>query len=104
MKLPSLPDLDLDDNLEDLENFEDEIPNKKPAAKRKLDSNKEYPAKSRLPKVNLPSNSDEDVEKEVKKEKPKIPKSQYDSDGNPLLTIPDLDDIDLSKEIDRFFD
>lgn len=32
-----------------------------------------------------------------------IPKSQYDSEGNPILSIPDLNDVDLNSEIDKFF-
>ena len=34
---------------------------------------------------------------------PIIPKTKYDSEGNPVLAIPDLDDVNLNGEIDRFF-
>lgn len=51
-----------------------------------------------------------DIGEEIKSEKPKakkeklkIPKSQYDQDGNPILTIPDLNDIDLNGEINKYF-
>lgn len=41
--------------------------------------------------------------KEGSKVKPKMPKSEYDSDGNPVLTVPNLDDINLFNEIDKYF-
>lgn len=50
----------------------------------------------------LPDMDDND-EKVKKNTRPKVPKSQYDEDGNPILTIPDLNDIDLSDEIDKYF-
>lgn len=51
----------------------------------------------KLPK--LPSMNDENK----RNTRPKVPKSQYDEDGNPILTIPDLNDIDLNDEIDKYF-
>lgn len=109
MKLPSLSDLDLDAELSE---FENEIPKKKPARKARPDDSanpsptRASPSKPSLPQKRVPTESKVDkIKKEKEREgKPKIPKSQYDSDGNPLLSIPDLNDIDLSREIDRFFD
>lgn len=44
-------------------------------------------------------------EKEITKEKrkTKIPKSEYDSNGKPSLAIPDLDDVNLMNEIEKYF-
>ena len=61
------------------------------------------PKKERVNKSNIESqNLDETHEEEVN-ERPKIPKSQYDANGNPILLIPDLDDTELNDEIERFF-
>lgn len=61
------------------------------------------PKKERVNKSNIESqNVDETNRKEVN-ERPKIPKSQYDANGNPILLIPDLDDTELNDEIERFF-
>lgn len=61
------------------------------------------PKKERVNKSNVESqNLDETHEEEVNK-RPKIPKSQYDANGNPILLIPDLDDTELNDEIERFF-
>ena len=61
------------------------------------------PKKERVNKSNIESqNLDETHEEEVN-ERPKIPKSQYDESGNPILLIPDLDDTELNDEIERFF-
>lgn len=48
---------------------------------------------------------DKEEEKKIqkKKEKPRMPKSEYDSDGNPILTVPDLNDINLQGEIEKYF-
>lgn len=74
MKLPELPSLpDLDDDF-----FEEKPKKSKPAKKE--------------PKKIMKANRD-----------PIIPKTQYDSEGNPILAIPDLDDVNLNGEIDRFF-
>jgi hypothetical protein len=48
----------------------------------------------------------EESRQSKKKKEPKelrIPKSRYDEDGNPILTIPDLDDVNLNGEIDKYF-
>ena len=49
------------------------------------------------------SKIDQDKQKKVKMLRPKIPKSQYDAEGNPILTVPDLNDIELNNEIDKYF-
>ena len=38
-----------------------------------------------------------------KKKRPRIPKTEYDIDGDPILSIPDLNDIELTSEIDKYF-
>lgn len=54
-----------------------------------------------LPKLpELPSLDELD---KLKKQKTKIPKSEYDEEGNPILMIPDLDDVNLNSEIEKFF-
>lgn len=94
MKLPNLSDLDLDD---DLSEFIEE-PEKEVKRKPKR-------AKVAKPKKATKEKSNKDEEPGLKDSgKPKIPKTKYDSEGNPILSIPDLDDIDLTKELDRFFD
>mgnify|MGYP003621574679 FL=1 len=52
--------------------------------------------------MKLPKLPNEGLNKKEKK-KLKIPKSQYDVDGIPILTIPDLNDINLNDEIDKYF-
>jgi hypothetical protein len=43
--------------------------------------------------------------KESKKnDKTHLPKSQYDSSGRPILTIPNLDDLNLNKEMYKYLD
>lgn len=44
-----------------------------------------------------------DLKRTTKRVRPKVPKSEYDADGNPILTIPDLNDIQLTAEIDKYF-
>lgn len=63
------------------------------------------PKKERVNKSNIePQNIDEtETHKEEINERPKIPKSQYDDSGKPILLIPDLDDTELNDEIERFF-
>ena len=80
MKLPDLDDFDLDFN--DVEELQKDVPRKS---------------------TSEPSKSKPTPKKEKKTEKPKLPKSQYDENGTPILTVPDIDDIDLRKELDRFF-
>ena len=101
MKLPSLSDLDLES---DLEEYEDENIQKKKVSKVNKSSPKANPTKSA--EKAKPIKKAEPAEENERKEsgKPKIPKSQYDAHGKPVLAIPDLNDIDLSKEINRFFD
>lgn len=110
MKLPSLPDLDIDLD-SDLEEFTDEdveyVKKVREKAKKASTPKKSLPDKKTQSRK---AQKDKEIkrvmeEKEVedKKKKPRIPKTQYDAEGNPLLAIPDLDDIDLSSELDRFF-
>ncbi|HHT97128.1 MAG TPA: hypothetical protein GXZ90_04450 [Clostridiales bacterium] len=74
MKLPQLPQLDLDK--------ERDLDKKSSKIDKKFDQNKQ---------------------KKAKILRPKIPKSQYDAEGNPILTVPDLNDIELNNEIDKYF-
>lgn len=65
--------------------------------------------------VHVPEEKDQIARKQRKQSSPKkeektstrrksvIPKTRYDDEGKPVLAIPDLDDIDLNSEIDRFF-
>lgn len=95
MKLPNLSELDLDSNLnkfKDVEEKESEPPRN---AKRKLPNETLSKEES--------ANTESVKGEEVKIERPKLPKSQYDEDGIPILTVPDLDDVNLMEEIDRFF-
>lgn len=56
--------------------------------------------------INLPKLPDLDdiqhIIKKKKKVKMEIPKSKYDTDGNPILLIPDLDDVNLLQEIEKY--
>ena len=96
MKLPSLLDLDLEDNLS-------EFPAKD---KKKLEQDKvrKKTNQEKRPKesIDTTATKKDEVTSDNKK-RPVIPKSEYDNEGNPVLTIPDLDDVDLTSEIDRFF-
>lgn len=85
MPLPQLPEMD---------DFEIKP---KVSGKTKPQSRSETPK----PKESLKQNSPKEKENVITR--PKIPKTQYDSDGKPVLMIPDLDDIGLNAEIDRFF-
>lgn len=56
----------------------------------------------KLPK--LPEIEDSGVEEEKpERKRPKIPKTKFDSEGNPVLAIPDLNDVELNAEIDKYF-
>lgn len=68
----------------------------------------------KLPEMNFEVNDNSSVKetknvketKKKEKEMPKksiIPKTEYDDTGKPILAIPDLNDVDLSAEIDKFF-
>ena len=61
------------------------------------------PKKERVNKSNIESQNFDETNEEEVNERPKIPKSQYDANGNPVLLIPDLDDTELNDEIERFF-
>ena len=61
------------------------------------------PKKERVNKSNIESHQHFETHEEETNERPKIPKSQYDESGNPILLIPDLDDTELNDEIERFF-
>ena len=61
------------------------------------------PKKERVNKSNIEPHQHFETHKEETNERPKIPKSQYDESGNPILLIPDLDDTELNDEIERFF-
>lgn len=61
------------------------------------------PKKERVNKSNIESQDLDETHAEEVNERPKIPKSQYDANGNPILLIPDLDDTELNDEIERFF-
>ena len=58
----------------------------------------------RLPELD----KDFEIQDKIKKKKerprrPRMPKSEYDNDGNPILTVPDLNDINLQGEIEKYF-
>lgn len=99
MELPSLDELNLDD---DLTEFMDKSETKEKKAAKKRTSKVKSKSKSK------PENADkakDDNEAETRESgKLKIPKTRYDNEGNPILSIPDLDDVDLTNELDRFFD
>lgn len=61
----------------------------------------------KLPDLNKDSNNDEvnnnSHKESVAKKRPRIPKSQYEEDGTPVLMIPDLNDIQLTEEIEKYF-
>ena len=103
MSLPNLPELP---NLDELEKeFSQPEIKKKAEPTRKAKSTKRAgPTKKteRAEETKLASNESAGLENGQKK-KPKIPKSKYDEEGNPILMIPDLDYIALNSEIDRFF-
>ena len=103
-RLPSLSDLDLES---DLEEYKDESVKKKKVSRVSESSPKVSPTeKAKSAKSVKKTEKTKPAQKTEVKEsgKPKIPKSQYDAHGKPELAIPDLNDVDLSKEIDRFFD
>lgn len=105
MKLPNLSELDLDSNLDkfkDVEEKKSELPRK---AKRKLSTEpkKSTPSKDETLSKKAPTSTESVKGEEIKRERPKLPKSQYDEDGTPILNVPDLDDVNLMGEIDRFF-
>lgn len=83
MMLPDIDELDLKQET-------DSDSRKKETPKRRSQNNKKQE------KV-------EHSKKESGKRKSIIPKSEYDENGNPILMIPDLNDVDLNKEINRFF-
>lgn len=103
MSLPNLPELP---NLDELEKeFSQPEIKKQAEPTRKAKSTKRAgPTKKteRAEKTKLASNESAEP-KNGKKKKPKIPKSKYDDEGNPILMIPNLDYIALNSEIDRFF-
>lgn len=100
MKLPSLDELNLDD---DLNEFMDEPETKKKVSKKKKTSKKNK-SESKSKSAEEPKEPKEYKEETRESGKPKIPKTRYDNEGNPVLSIPDLDDVDLTTELDRFFD
>lgn len=61
----------------------------------------------KLPDLNKDSNNDEvnnnSHKESVAKKRPRIPKSRYEEDGTPVLMIPDLNDIQLTEEIEKYF-
>lgn len=67
------------------------LPNLDNEERKDVEKVREDPNKTN---VNEPSN---------KKRKPRIPKTEYDSEGNPILMIPDLNDVELKDEIDKYF-
>lgn len=60
-----------------------------------------------IPKKNNSKQSEENstkTDKQDEKEpiiKTKLPKSQYDLDGRPILNVPELDDIDLNSSMNK---
>ena len=100
MSLPNLPELP---NLDELEKEFSQPEIKKQAdPTRKAKSTKRAGPTKKAEEAKLASNESAGLENGQKK-KPKIPKSKYDDEGNPILMIPNLDYIALNSEIDRFF-
>lgn len=85
MKLPQLPDLN---SL----NVDDK------STRKSTDNSKQV-----IKEENKVYEKEAPIKKEVKNKRPKIPKSQYDADGNPVLTVPGLNDVKLLDEIDKYF-
>lgn len=77
MKLPKLPDLP------DINNIDN---NKKPQMGKAPEKTEKVKPKNK-----------------PKKTRPRIPKSEYDENGNPVLMVPDIDDIKLTDEINKYF-
>lgn len=103
MSLPNLPELP---NLDELEKefSQPEIKKKAEPTRKAKPTKRAGPTKKteRAEETKLASSESAGLENGQKK-KPKIPKSKYDEEGNPILMIPDLDYIALNSEIDRFF-
>lgn len=74
MKLPKLPELPSLDILDEIENNQGKG-------------------------ETLNKNANEKIENR----RPRIPKSQYDAEGKPLLMIPDINDVALNTEINKYF-
>ena len=84
MSLPKLPDFNDDE-------FEEEIEiREKVEVKEKIKIKKE-----------VESNKNEEVGQV--KGRPRIPKSEYDANGKPFLAVPNLDDVNLTNEIEKYF-
>lgn len=77
MSLPRLPDLP------DINNIDN---NKKPQMEKAPEKTEKVKPKNK-----------------PKKTRPRIPKSEYDENGKPILMAPDIDDIKLTDEIDKYF-
>lgn len=103
MSLPNLPELP---NLDELEKefSQPEIKKKAEPTRKAKPTKRAGPTKKtgRAEETKFASNESAGLENDQKK-RPKIPKSKYDEEGNPILMIPDLDYIALNSEIDRFF-
>ena len=106
MSLPNLPELP---NLDELEKefSQPEIkkqaePTRKAKSTKRAGPTKKAGLTKQAEETKLASNESNGPEN-GKKKKPKIPKSKYDDEGNPILMIPNLDYIALNSEIDRFF-
>lgn len=122
-QLPDLPDFNFDKELES--NEKSIAPKMKEVTKTEIEySTEELETKeeiitqeeddnsySLLPGTGLSNDNVEyenpedfdDDEYDEENDKPKVPKSKYTEDGVPILTIPDLDDVDLFDEIDKYF-
>ena len=94
MNLPSLDELGLNEPIKQKAEEKDKSV-EKPILKEK---------KTQADKKTRETNQDKKEESLYKENgKRRIPKSQYDENGSPILSIPDLDDVNLKKELDKFF-
>lgn len=93
MNLPSLDELGLNEPVKAKEN------------KKSSESSTAKEKKSSAEKKPKETKQDNKKEESLYKEngKRRIPKSQYDENGSPILSIPDLDDVNLKKELNKFF-
>lgn len=53
-------------------------------------------------KANKSESNKEDEASSNKEKRFKMPKSEYDVNNKPKLTIPDLDDVNLTDEIEKY--
>ena len=58
------------------------------------------PAKKKTPRKTAKQLSEERIE-EINKKRTKLPKTELDSQGRPILNIPGMDDLDISNSFNK---